>query len=122
VIFLEHKLLYLGQAEPVPEEPYAIPLGKAAIRRPGTDVTIVATQMMVQQALQAATRLDGEGISAEVIDPRTLPVLPQVEVFAGRITKGAHTQASDSMYGSESARAYPARIPGGSRGLPPVLS
>ena len=54
---------------------YAIPLGKAAIRRPGTDVTIVATQMMVAQALQAATRLDGEGISAEVIDPRTLKPL-----------------------------------------------
>jgi 2-oxoisovalerate dehydrogenase E1 component len=75
VIFLEHKLLYLGQTEPVPEQLYAIPLGKAAIRRPGTDVTIVATQMMVQQALQAATRLDGEGISAEVIDPRTLKPL-----------------------------------------------
>ncbi len=75
VIFLEHKLLYLGQAEPVPEAHYAIPLGKAAIRRPGTDVTIVATQMMVSQALQAATRLEGDGISAEVIDPRTLKPL-----------------------------------------------
>ena len=71
VIFLEHKLLYLGQAEPVPEAPYAVPLGRAAIRRPGTDVTIVATQMMVQQALQAATRLETDGISTEVIDPRT---------------------------------------------------
>jgi 2-oxoisovalerate dehydrogenase E1 component len=72
VIFLEHKLLYLGQAEPVPEAPYAIPLGKAAIRRPGSDVTVVATQAMVQQALLAATRLEAEGISVEVIDPRTL--------------------------------------------------
>ena len=61
VIFLEHKLLYLGQSEPVPEQPYAIPLGKAAIRREGQDVTIVATQAMVQQALQAATRLEGDG-------------------------------------------------------------
>ena len=75
VIFLEHKLLYLGQTEPVPEAPYAIPLGKAAIRRPGTDVTIIATQMMVSQALQAATRLEAEGISAEVIDPRSLKPL-----------------------------------------------
>ena len=75
VIFLEHKLLYLGQAEPVPEAPYAVPLGRAAIRRPGTDVTIVATQMMVQQALQAATRLETDDISAEVIDPRTLKPL-----------------------------------------------
>ena len=72
VMFLEHKLLYLGQAEPVPEQPYAIPLGKAAIRRPGSDVTVVATQAMVQQALLAATRLEGEGVSVEVIDPRTL--------------------------------------------------
>jgi 2-oxoisovalerate dehydrogenase E1 component len=72
VIFLEHKLLYLGQAEPVPEAPYAIPLGKAAIRRPGSDVTVVATQAMVQQALLAATRLEAEGVSVEVIDPRTL--------------------------------------------------
>ena len=75
VIFLEHKLLYLGQTEPVPEAPYAIPLGKAMIRRPGTDVTIVATQMMVGQALQAATRLEADGIEAEVIDPRTLKPL-----------------------------------------------
>ena len=44
VIFLEHKLLYLGQSGPVPEEPYAIPLGKAAIKREGTDVTMVATR------------------------------------------------------------------------------
>jgi 2-oxoisovalerate dehydrogenase E1 component len=72
VIFLEHKLLYLGQSEPVPEAAYAIPLGRAAIRRPGRDVTILATQAMVQQALLAATRLEGEGIEAEVIDPRTL--------------------------------------------------
>jgi len=75
VIFLEHKLLYLGQAEPVPEAPYAIPLGKAMVRRAGTDVTIVATQVMVQQALQAATRLEADGISVEVIDPRTLKPL-----------------------------------------------
>jgi 2-oxoisovalerate dehydrogenase E1 component len=75
VMFLEHKLLYLGQAEPVPEQAYAIPLGKATIRRAGTDVTVVATQAMVAQALQAATRLEGEGVSAEVIDPRTLKPL-----------------------------------------------
>jgi 2-oxoisovalerate dehydrogenase E1 component len=82
VIFLEHKLLYLGQAEPVPEAPYAIPLGQAAIRRPGKDVTIVATQMMVSQALQAATRLEAEGLSAEVIDPRTLRPLDLETIVA----------------------------------------
>ena len=72
VVFLEHKMLYLGQAAPVPEGLYAIPLGKAAIPRAGKDVTIVATQVMVQVALSAARQLEQEGIDAEVIDPRTL--------------------------------------------------
>lgn len=73
VIFLEHKLLYQPvMKEPVPEEPYALPIGKADIKRAGTDVTIVATQMMVHRALRAAEKLDSEGISTEIIDPRTL--------------------------------------------------
>ncbi|MBZ6079091.1 alpha-ketoacid dehydrogenase subunit alpha/beta [Microvirga puerhi] len=72
VIFLEHKMLYLGKSGPVPEESYAIPIGKAAIRRPGTDVTIIATQVMVSKALSAAVELERQGISAEVIDPRTI--------------------------------------------------
>ena len=58
VIFLEHKILYLGQTTPVPEELYAIPLGKAAITRAGKDVTIVATQVMVQVAQSAARQLE----------------------------------------------------------------
>lgn len=71
VIFLEHKLLY-GIKGPVPEEPETIPFGKAAIRREGADVTIVATSMAVCRALEAAEELAGDGVSAEVIDPRTL--------------------------------------------------
>jgi 2-oxoisovalerate dehydrogenase E1 component len=71
-MFLEHKMLYLGATGPVPEEPYAIPIGKADIKRAGTDVTVVATQNMVARALGAATALEREGISVEVIDPRTL--------------------------------------------------
>ncbi|HKX22245.1 MAG TPA: thiamine pyrophosphate-dependent enzyme, partial [Rhizorhapis sp.] len=64
VIFLEHKLLYQPvMKEPVPEEPYALPIGKADIKRQGTDVTVVATQMMVHRALRAAEKLDSEGIS-----------------------------------------------------------
>ena len=72
VVFLEHKMLYLGRAQPVPEEPYAIPIGRAAICRQGRDVTIVATMAMVDRALAAATILAQQGIEAEVIDPRTL--------------------------------------------------
>ncbi len=77
VIFLEHKMLYLGQRGPVPEEPYAIPLGKGDIKREGTDVTIVATQFMVQRALAAAAQLERDGISVEVIDPRTIRPLDE---------------------------------------------
>lgn len=72
VMFLEHKLLYLGQAAPVPEQPYEIPIGKARIVREGTDVTVIATQAMVERSLQAADILARDNISVEIIDPRTL--------------------------------------------------
>ena len=71
VIFVEHKLLYKTRG-PVPEEPYIVPLGKAVIRRPGRDVTVVASSIMVLRALEAAERLSEEGIEMEVIDLRTL--------------------------------------------------
>jgi pyruvate dehydrogenase E1 component beta subunit len=72
VVFLEHELLY-GQSFPVPDvEDYVLPIGKAAVKREGSDVTLVAHSRMVGFALQAAERLAEEGISAEVIDLRTL--------------------------------------------------
>jgi len=71
VVFIEHKCLYFDKQE-VPEEEYLIPLGKADIKRAGDDVTIIATSWMVSFALQAAEQLAEEGISCEVIDPRTL--------------------------------------------------
>ncbi len=82
VIFLEQKLLYVGGTGPVPEELYAIPLGKADIKREGTDVTVVATSAMVQRALSAATVLERDGISVEVIDPRTLQPLDEETILA----------------------------------------
>ncbi|WP_419908193.1 alpha-ketoacid dehydrogenase subunit alpha/beta [Hoeflea sp.] len=75
VVFLEHKLLYLGAEQPVPASRYRIEPGKARIVRPGTDCTVVATLAMVDRALQAADRLAREGISVEVIDPRTIKPL-----------------------------------------------
>ena len=81
VIFLEQKLLYVGGTGPVPEELYAIPLGKADIKREGTDVTVVATSAMVPRALSAATVLEREGISVEVIDPRTLQPLDEETIL-----------------------------------------
>ncbi len=76
VIFLEHKMLYPTKGE-VPAGDYVIPLGKADIKRAGTDVTVVATQMMVQRALQVAGDLEKEGVSVEVVDPRTLVPLDE---------------------------------------------
>lgn len=70
-IFVEHKLLYRMRG-PVPEEPQPIPMGIADVKREGSDVTIISTSIMVSRALAAAERLAAEGISAEVIDPRTL--------------------------------------------------
>jgi 2-oxoisovalerate dehydrogenase E1 component len=73
VVFLEHKLLYVQSQGPVPEEPYAIPIGRAAIKRAGRDVTVIATMAMVAPALAAAKQLArDDGIEIEVIDPRTL--------------------------------------------------
>ncbi len=82
VVFLEQKLLYLGGNGPVPEELYAIPLGKADIKREGTDVTVVATSAMVPRALSAATVLERDGISVEVVDPRTLQPLDEETILA----------------------------------------
>jgi len=71
IIFVEHKLLYNTRG-PVPDEDYTVPLGVADVKREGSDVTIVATSIMVHRALAAAERLAQEGIEVEVIDPRTL--------------------------------------------------
>jgi 2-oxoisovalerate dehydrogenase E1 component len=77
VVFLESKLLYLNASGPVPEQPYAIPIGKGDVKRAGTDVTVLATMSMVPRALAAAAELEQEGISVEVIDPRTLRPLDE---------------------------------------------
>lgn len=72
VLFFEHKALYVTK-EDVPDDPeFMIPFGKADIKRQGSDVTIVANLLYVSRALEAATELEKEGISAEVIDPRTM--------------------------------------------------
>jgi pyruvate dehydrogenase E1 component beta subunit len=71
VVFFEDKMMYRLKG-PVPEEEYTIPLGVADIKREGSDITIIATSSMVQVALGAASLLEESGISAEVVDPRTL--------------------------------------------------
>jgi 2-oxoisovalerate dehydrogenase E1 component beta subunit len=72
VIFYEHKFLYRRIKEEVPAEDYVVPLGKAAVRRAGTDIAVITYGAMVWTALEAATALEKEGISLEVVDLRTL--------------------------------------------------
>jgi 2-oxoisovalerate dehydrogenase E1 component beta subunit len=72
VLFFEHKFLYRRVKQELPAEDYIVPLGQAAIRRPGRDLTIVSYAATVYTALEAASELAREGIEAEVIDLRTL--------------------------------------------------
>jgi pyruvate dehydrogenase E1 component beta subunit len=67
VIFFEHKLLY-PESGPVPEEPYALPIGKARIMRPGNDITLVGISRMTRVCLEVADTLAAEGVDAEVVD------------------------------------------------------
>ena len=78
--FCEHKLLYPIEGE-VPEEDYTIPFGTADVKREGADVTVMATLYMVHKAQSAAKKLEEEGISAEVIDPRTLTPLDKQAIM-----------------------------------------
>jgi pyruvate dehydrogenase E1 component beta subunit len=71
VAFFEHKLGYAVKGE-VPEEPYTIPIGKADIKRPGKDVTIISYSYTIHKCLEAAKMLEKDGIDAEVLDLRTL--------------------------------------------------
>ncbi len=81
VMFFEHKGLYSSTKGPVPEEPYTVPFGRADIKRAGKHVTVVATSLMVQKALNAAQRLEKEGISLEIVDPRTIVPLDKKTIL-----------------------------------------
>ena len=81
-VFYFEPLAIFGDKGPVPEGEFIVPLGVAEVRRPGTDLTIVATGALVKRALAAASELAGEGISAEVIDPRTLVPLDTAGIVA----------------------------------------
>jgi len=81
VVFLEHKGLYRKVRQEVPEGEYVVPLGRAAIVRPGRDATVVAYGSMVHHALQVAEELSREGIALEVVDLRTLVPLDEETVL-----------------------------------------
>jgi pyruvate/2-oxoglutarate/acetoin dehydrogenase E1 component len=88
VIFLEHKMLYAKKGE-VPEDEYLIPLGVADIKRPGSDLSIVAFGRMVDVSLTAAQTLEKEGVSAEVIDLRSLQPLDE-DLILESVRKTGH--------------------------------
>ena len=81
VIVLEHKLLY-KQSGPVPVGADRIPLGQAVVRRQGQDLTIVATSVMVSRAEEAAQQLAEDGITATIVDPRTLVPLDEQTIIS----------------------------------------
>jgi pyruvate dehydrogenase E1 component beta subunit len=80
VVFMESEVMY-GDKSEIPDEEYYIPLGKADIKKPGTDVTIVSFNKMMKVALGAAAELEKEGISAEVIDLRTIRPLDWMTIL-----------------------------------------
>jgi 2-oxoisovalerate dehydrogenase E1 component len=97
VLFLEHREL-LTVKGPVPEHDYAIEFGKAAVVREGTQVTVVALALMVHKALQACEKLAKEGISVELIDPRTVAPL-DVETIRKSVAKTGRLLIVDESFG-----------------------
>jgi 2-oxoisovalerate dehydrogenase E1 component beta subunit len=81
VIYFEHKRLYRSIKEEIPEDDFTVPIGKAAVRKEGKDVTIVAYGLMYHKALQAIESMEKEGISAELIDMRTLRPWDRETIF-----------------------------------------
>jgi acetoin:2,6-dichlorophenolindophenol oxidoreductase subunit beta len=106
VIFFEHRTLY-GIKEEVPEEIERIPIGRARVHREGEDVTVIATGRMVHESLKAAAQAEEEGISVEVVDPRTLQPLDD-EALVASVKKTnrcvtAHEAITRGGFGSELA-------------------
>ena len=98
VVIFEDKLMYNDKA-PVPEEEYLIPFGEAAVLRAGSDITLVAQSSMVQVAQKAAVLLERDGISAEIIDPRTIVPLDE-ETIVNSVKKTSRAIVIDEGHQS----------------------
>src|SRR5262249_25432826 len=97
VLFLEHREL-LALKGPVPEEDYEIEFGKAAIVREGRDVTVVAIALMVHRTLQVCEQVGQEGVSVELIDPRTVAPL-DMDTMAASVQKPGRLLIVDEAFG-----------------------
>ncbi|MEM7125115.1 MAG: alpha-ketoacid dehydrogenase subunit beta [Chloroflexota bacterium] len=104
VIFVEHKLLYRTKG-PVPEEMYEVPLSQSNVVREGSDLTVVATSIMVARALEAADALAEEGIELEIVDPRTLSPLDDQPIIDSVVKTGkamvVHEAVRNGGFGGE---------------------
>jgi len=96
VVFIEHKLLYNTKG-PVPDGEYTIPFGRARVCREGSGVTIIAISRMVHRALEAAEELAREGVSAEVIDPRTIVPL-DIDTIVASVEKTGRAVVAHEGY------------------------
>ncbi|HET9480887.1 MAG TPA: alpha-ketoacid dehydrogenase subunit beta [Candidatus Polarisedimenticolia bacterium] len=88
VLYFEHKYLYRRIKEDVPEKDYVVPIGKAALRREGSDVTVITYGSMVHTALDSAKALEADGVQVEVIDLRTLLPLDEEAILASACKTG----------------------------------
>ena len=118
-------VMLAGQTGPVPEEEYTIPIGEAEVKRQGSDVTVVATAKMVLEALAAAEALEGEGVSVEVVDPRTLVPMDKDAIRSSVRKTGRVVIVDESCVTCGAAAEFSAMItedPGTFRALkaPPV--
>jgi pyruvate dehydrogenase E1 component beta subunit len=98
VVIFEHKISYRKVKGPVPTDDYVIPLGVADVKRPGRDITIIATSSMVQTALAGAKLLEDVGIDAEVVDPRTMWPLDEATLI-NSVKKTSRCIVMDEGYG-----------------------
>jgi len=108
VMYIDDRWLYEEEGD-VPEEMYDVPIGRAAVRRTGRDVTIVATSYMAAQAVSAAPRLEAEGIDAELIDLRTLKPWDRETVFTS-VRKTGRLVIADAAWKTGGAAAEIAAV------------
>jgi pyruvate/2-oxoglutarate/acetoin dehydrogenase E1 component len=108
VVFFEDKMMFATKG-PVPEEEYTLPLGVADVKREGEDLTVVATSSMVYVALEAAELLEQDGVSVEVVDPRTLVPLDR-ETLVASVTKTGRALVVDEGHTSFGASAELAAV------------
>lgn len=94
VVFIEHRWLYWAEAD-VPQEPFTIPLGESNILRTGHDVTVVSTSWMSVEALKAAEILERQGVSVEIVDPRTIAPFDDT-VIVESVRKTGHCIVADN--------------------------